>query len=128
MSSKIIYGKFLVVDEQTVIPSGAMYIEDNRIVVWISEEDIELLHRYGASVTHHPGCNLRVRNGIAPVGELTRRGVIVAVGMDEKEVADDKDYLAELRIAASAITSTPCWSTGRCSWRRGSSPASIAKR
>jgi 5-methylthioadenosine/S-adenosylhomocysteine deaminase len=68
--------------------------------VWISEGDIELLRQSGASVTHHPGCNLRVRNGISPVYELDRRGVVVAIGMDEKEVADDKDYLAELRIAA----------------------------
>ena len=68
--------------------------------VWISDGDIELLHRTGASVTHHPGCNLRVRNGISPVFELDRRGVVVAVGMDEKEVGDDKDYLAELRMAA----------------------------
>jgi cytosine/adenosine deaminase-related metal-dependent hydrolase len=41
-----------------------------------------------------------VRNGISPVFELDRRGVTVAIGMDEKEVGDDKDYLAELRIAA----------------------------
>jgi 5-methylthioadenosine/S-adenosylhomocysteine deaminase len=68
--------------------------------VWISEGDIEVLASSGASVTHHPGCNLRVRNGISPVFELDRRGVVVAVGMDEKEVGDDKDYLAELRIAA----------------------------
>jgi cytosine/adenosine deaminase-related metal-dependent hydrolase len=68
--------------------------------VWISESDIEVLREYGASVTHHPGCNLRVRNGISPVFELDRRGVTVAIGMDEKEVGDDKDYLAELRVAA----------------------------
>jgi cytosine/adenosine deaminase-related metal-dependent hydrolase len=68
--------------------------------VWISAEDIELLASSGASVTHHPGCNLRVRNGISPVAELLRRGVTVALGMDEKEVGDDKDFLAEMRVAA----------------------------
>jgi 5-methylthioadenosine/S-adenosylhomocysteine deaminase len=47
--------------------------------VWISEEDIDLLCRFGASVTHHPGCNLRVRNGISPVFELMQRGVVVAI-------------------------------------------------
>jgi cytosine/adenosine deaminase-related metal-dependent hydrolase len=68
--------------------------------VWISEGDMEVLQRTGASVTHHPGCNLRVRNGVSPIFELDRRGVVVAIGMDEKEVGDDKDYLAELRVAA----------------------------
>jgi cytosine/adenosine deaminase-related metal-dependent hydrolase len=68
--------------------------------VWISDRDIEILAGSGASVTHHPGCNLRVRNGISPVFELDRSGVVVAIGMDEKEVGDDKDFLAELRVAA----------------------------
>ncbi|UCF97094.1 MAG: amidohydrolase family protein [Spirochaetaceae bacterium] len=85
--------------------------------VWISEEDIELLRLSGASVTHHPGCNLRVRNGISPVFELDRRGVVVAIGMDEKEISDDKDYLAELRLAAklhrldSPRLDSPCLSS-----------------
>jgi 5-methylthioadenosine/S-adenosylhomocysteine deaminase len=68
--------------------------------VWISEEDIDLLARTGTSVTHHPGCNLRVRNGISPVHRLLERGVTVALGMDEKELSDDKDFLAEMRLAS----------------------------
>ena len=68
--------------------------------VWLSEEDIGILASSGASVTHHPACNLRVRNGISPVYELLRRGVRVALGMDEKEFADDKDYIAEMRLTA----------------------------
>ena len=67
--------------------------------VWISDEDIDILAQTGASVTHHPSCNLRVRNGISPVYELLNRGVTVAIGMDDKEMGDDKDYLAEMRIA-----------------------------
>ena len=68
--------------------------------VWLSREDIALLARTGTSVTHHPACNLRVRNGISPVFELLRQGVRVALGMDEKEFADDKDYIAEMRLTA----------------------------
>jgi 5-methylthioadenosine/S-adenosylhomocysteine deaminase len=68
--------------------------------VWIDDEDIEILSRTGTSVTHHPACNLRVRNGISPVSVMLQRGITVAVGMDEKELGDDKDYLAELRLAA----------------------------
>jgi len=63
--------------------------------VWLSREDIDILARTGAFVTHHPACNLRVRNGISPVFELLSHGVRVALGMDEKEFADDKDYIAE---------------------------------
>ncbi|MEE9306148.1 MAG: hypothetical protein V3V57_01320 [Spirochaetia bacterium] len=32
MSTKLVYGKYLVIDENTVIPSGALYIEQDRIV------------------------------------------------------------------------------------------------
>jgi 5-methylthioadenosine/S-adenosylhomocysteine deaminase len=72
--------------------------------VWVDDEDIETLARTGTSVTHHPACNLRVRNGISPVAAMLERGVTVAVGMDEKELGDDKDYLAELRLAARLHT------------------------
>jgi len=68
--------------------------------VWLSRDDIDILARTGASVTHHPACNLRVRNGISPVFDLIRQGVRVALGMDEKEFADDKDYIAEMRLTA----------------------------
>ncbi|MBN2553864.1 MAG: amidohydrolase family protein [Spirochaetales bacterium] len=94
--------------------------------VWITEQDIETLRRCGASVTHHPGCNLRVRNGISPVFELERRAVTVAIGMDEKELDDDKDYLAELRLAArlhrlsSHRLDSPCLSS-RDIFRMGTS-------
>jgi cytosine/adenosine deaminase-related metal-dependent hydrolase len=68
--------------------------------VWISAEDIALFARRGVSVTHHPACNLRVRSGLAPVPAMLAAGLSVAIGMDEKELGDDKDYLEELRLAA----------------------------
>lgn len=68
--------------------------------VWVTEQDISILKDTGASVTHHPTCNLRVRNGIAPVAAMIQRGVNVAVGMDDKEMGDDKDYIEELRVAS----------------------------
>ena len=68
--------------------------------VWLNEKDIELLVETNTSVTNHPGCNLRVRNGITPLYELFSRGVQVAIGMDDKEISDDKDYLEELRLAS----------------------------
>jgi 5-methylthioadenosine/S-adenosylhomocysteine deaminase len=66
--------------------------------VWVSEEDIEMLADADVSVTHHATCNLRVRNGVAPVFEMLQRGVPVAVGMDDKEFGDDKDFIEEMRL------------------------------
>ena len=68
--------------------------------VWLSERDIELFAETGASVTHHGSCNFRVRNGIAPVFALLEKGVVVGIGMDDKEVGDDKDFLDEMRLVS----------------------------
>jgi cytosine/adenosine deaminase-related metal-dependent hydrolase len=68
--------------------------------VWLSERDIELFSETGTSVTHHASCNFRVRNGIAPVFALLEKGVVVAIGMDDKEVGDDKDFLEEMRLVS----------------------------
>jgi len=66
--------------------------------VWVSEEDIQLLARTGTTVTHHATCNFRVRNGISPVYALLQAGVHVAVGMDDKEFGDNKDFIEEMRL------------------------------
>jgi cytosine/adenosine deaminase-related metal-dependent hydrolase len=66
--------------------------------VFVNEADISLLAEKGASVTHHPSCNLAVRNGIAPVYSLVKAGVNVALGIDDKALNDDEDAIQELRL------------------------------
>lgn len=66
--------------------------------VYVNEADIELLADRKASVTHHPSCNLAVRNGIAPVYHMHRAGVNVALGIDDKGINDDEDAIMELRM------------------------------
>jgi 5-methylthioadenosine/S-adenosylhomocysteine deaminase len=68
--------------------------------VWLSERDIELFSETGTRVTHHASCNLRVRNGIAPVFALLDKGVVVGIGMDDKELGDDKDFIEEMRLVS----------------------------
>ncbi len=66
--------------------------------VFVNQEDIELLASKNASITHHPSCNFAVRNGIAPVYQLHKAGVNVALGIDEKGINDDEDPIMELRM------------------------------
>lgn len=68
--------------------------------VWVDFRDIDIMARAGCSVTHHPSCNFRVRNGIAPVLAMISAGIPVAIGMDDKEMGDDRDYLEEARVAS----------------------------
>ena len=66
--------------------------------VWPTVREIDLLARTGTGVTHHPSCNLRVRNGIAPVFEMLGAGVRVGLGADSKSINDDDDLLAEMKV------------------------------
>jgi 5-methylthioadenosine/S-adenosylhomocysteine deaminase len=68
--------------------------------VWLTESDIEILAETGASVSHNPSSNLRLRAGIAPLNSLLRAGVTVGLGMDGTTLGDDEDMFAEIRLAA----------------------------
>jgi cytosine/adenosine deaminase-related metal-dependent hydrolase len=66
--------------------------------IHVTEADIELMGRRGASVTNHPSCNFIMRNGITPVMHMRKAGVNVAMGMDDKTINDDEDAVMELRM------------------------------
>jgi len=66
--------------------------------VWPTESDIDLLARTGTAVTHHPSCNLRVRNGISPVFHMMQDGVLVGLGIDGKSINDDDDMIQEMKV------------------------------
>jgi 5-methylthioadenosine/S-adenosylhomocysteine deaminase len=69
--------------------------------VWMSPTDIEVAAERGATVVRNPGSNLRLRNGIAPLGDFLRQGLRVAIGTDNTALAGDEDLLGELRLAAA---------------------------
>ena len=66
--------------------------------VWPTEDDVELLAKTGTAVTHHPSCNLRVRNGIAPAYHMLQAGVLVGLGLDGKSINDDDDMIQEMKV------------------------------
>jgi cytosine/adenosine deaminase-related metal-dependent hydrolase len=68
--------------------------------VWMTPTDIEVAAERGATVVRNPGSNLRLRNGIAPLGDFLRQGLRVAIGTDNTALAGDEDLLGELRLAA----------------------------
>ena len=66
--------------------------------VWPTESDMELMAETGTAVTHHPSCNLRVRNGIAPAWHMLQAGVLVGLGLDGKSINDDDDFIQEMKV------------------------------
>ena len=66
--------------------------------VWMTEADIELAADTGTHICHNCSSNLRLRSGILPLNRLARRGVNVALGIDEAGLNDDRDMLQEMRL------------------------------
>jgi 5-methylthioadenosine/S-adenosylhomocysteine deaminase len=66
--------------------------------VWLTEEDIELVAAHGVCLCHNCSSNFRLRSGMAPLNEFARRGITVAVGIDEAGLNDDRDMLQEMRL------------------------------
>jgi 5-methylthioadenosine/S-adenosylhomocysteine deaminase len=50
--------------------------------VWVSDEDIEIIAKSGASVVHCPLSNLKLGSGIAPISKMIRVGINVSLGTD----------------------------------------------
>lgn len=65
---------------------------------WVDESDLDLIHRNGVCVCHNASSNLRLKSGIAPVKEFVKRGIPVALGIDEAGINDDRDMLQEMRL------------------------------
>ena len=68
--------------------------------VWLTADDIRLVAERGASVVHNPVSNLRLGCGVAPVRELLRAGVNVALGCDGYTSNDGQDVFEAMKCAA----------------------------
>lgn len=62
--------------------------------------DMALLESQGCHVVHCPASNLKLASGIAPVAELARRGINVALGTDSAASNNRLDVFGEARLAA----------------------------
>ena len=68
--------------------------------IWLSPSDVELVRDRGVTIVHNPVSNMKLGSGIAPVPELLRHGVNVALGTDGMCSNDGNDMYATLKTAA----------------------------
>jgi 5-methylthioadenosine/S-adenosylhomocysteine deaminase len=68
--------------------------------VWLDDEEIAILARSGASVSHNPVSNLKLASGIARVPDLLAAGVRVTLGTDGAISGNDLDMWLALRLVA----------------------------
>ena len=68
--------------------------------VWLDDDDIEIIAKRGASVSHNPESNMKLASGIAPVMALLKAGVTVGLGTDGCASNNNLDLLSEMDTAA----------------------------
>jgi 5-methylthioadenosine/S-adenosylhomocysteine deaminase len=68
--------------------------------VHLTEDEIALLARHGASVAHCPSSNLKLASGLAPIARVAAAGVNVALGTDGAASNNRLDMFQEMRTAA----------------------------
>ena len=68
--------------------------------VWTTEEDWAILARKGVSAIHNPMSNLKLGSGVAPVVDLKKAGVNVALGTDGVSSNNCTDFFGDLKLAA----------------------------
>lgn len=68
--------------------------------VWLSREDIGLMARAGASVSHNPESNMKLASGTAPLADYAAAGVAVGLGTDGAASNNDLDMFEAMRQAA----------------------------
>jgi 5-methylthioadenosine/S-adenosylhomocysteine deaminase len=68
--------------------------------VWLDDRELDILAETGSAVAHNPVSNLKLGAGIAPVLEMRRRGIPVALGTDGSASNDSQNMFYPLRLAA----------------------------
>ena len=68
--------------------------------VWLDSDDMALLAGHGCSVSHNPGSNMRLGNGLADMHGMLRRGVNVGIGTDGANCSDNQNMYENMRLAS----------------------------
>ena len=68
--------------------------------VWLTHREIRLLKETSTSVSHDPGSNAKLGNGICPVPELFSAGVNVGLGHDDSECNNTVDLFEAMKLAS----------------------------
>jgi cytosine/adenosine deaminase-related metal-dependent hydrolase len=67
--------------------------------IYLRPDEMELIAARGATIVINTSSNFIVSSGLAPVGEMLRRGCRLAMGLDGLAFDEDEDALREMRLA-----------------------------
>jgi 5-methylthioadenosine/S-adenosylhomocysteine deaminase len=68
--------------------------------VWLSEEDLAIIRKYGVSISHNPESNMKLASGTAPVLRMLSLGIAVGLGTDGAASNNNLDMFETMDFAA----------------------------
>jgi len=69
-------------------------------VIWVDEEEIEILKNRNVKIAHVPTSNIKLASGSFKFDEFINKGLIVGIGTDGCASNNNLDMLEEMKIAA----------------------------
>ncbi len=97
--------------------AGGIFKNKGRLVIWLTDDDIELLARANTTVVHNPISNLKLGSGLLRLDALRRAGVPLCLGSDGSSSNDTFNMFEVLKCTAliHKIASPDCrtWPSAR---------------
>ena len=70
-------------------------------VVWVDDEEMDLLAEYGVSVVHNPASNMKLASGYTfKYEEMKRRGIRIGIGTDGCSSSNNLDMVVAMKLAS----------------------------
>jgi hypothetical protein len=69
--------------------------------VQVDDKDIAIMAESGCSMSHNPTSNLKLRNGIAPIGKMISAGINVCLGCDGHSSGDTQNLFTVMKVAGA---------------------------
>lgn len=76
---------------------------------WTTARDLDLIAEHGCCICHNASSGLRLGSGIAPVNSMRKRNIPIALGIDQSNIADDRDMLLEMKLVWALHRETSLW-------------------
>jgi 5-methylthioadenosine/S-adenosylhomocysteine deaminase len=68
--------------------------------IWLNSREKAILRDTGTHIVHCPSSNLKIASGLAPIPELRKMGINVALGADGAPCNNNLNMFQEMRLAA----------------------------
>jgi len=68
--------------------------------VWLSDEELELVAKHGATIVHCPVSNMYLASGVARVPEMLQKGITVSLASDGPGSNNNQDMFAVMKTTA----------------------------